>query len=268
MYPTPSGIAYKWRGKGFGNNLILAHVVKILNDNEVPAALFNHRRIHGLLDVPIYDEKIHGHYMIDHGVTPNTTKVKNVDLPFVVQHLKRAEKWFGKRIYFDNRQHYYVPVKFQFMEQVPAVDVVICSASSDWGPYRDWPYFEELRFRFANEGITFKDLNQDKVYGVECLNYVQKCKLYLGLETGTSHYVSKFAAGKGLILQSGFSPYYVWGFAYDYDVMTAPVNCQFRPCFMDRERLHEGQNCPFDVGCMWDISCNSVFDEVVRRIGR
>lgn len=263
----PSGIAYKWRGRGFGNNLILAHVVSILNDNGIPAVLFDHRRIHGLVDVPIYDSA-HSGYVVDHGVTPNTTKVKNIDQPFVIQHLKRAGWLFKRAVRFDSVKHNHVPVKFQDMPEVPAVDVVICSASSDWGLYRDWPYFEELKERLFAEGIIYKDLNEDGVYGIECLNYVKKCKLYVGLETGTSHYVSKFANGKALILQSGFSPYYVWGFAYDYDVLTAPVSCQFRPCFLDRDRQAEGQSCPFNVGCMRDLSCNVVFEEILRRLSK
>jgi hypothetical protein len=260
----PSGICYKWGGSGFGNNLILAHVVKILNDNGINAVLHNHRRIDGLLDVPIYNPEIHKDYLFHNGQTPNSTKVKNIDEPFIMQHIRMAEDIFEKRIYFDREKHNHIPVLFKEVEGIQKVDVVLATKSSPWGPVRDWKYFKELKAELIKNNLTYIDLNESFIYGNDCLTYVKKCKVYVGVETGTSHYVSKFANGKGLIIQSGFAPFYVWAFPYDYKPIVANVDCVFRPCFLDKKRLEEGNTCPFNERCINNITVDMVMKEILK----
>ena len=90
--------------------------------------------------------------------------------------------------------------------------------------------------------------------------------MYLGLDTGTSHYVSKFANGKALIIQAGFNLFNWWAYTYDYDMITAEVKCSLRPCFLNMKYIKKGEGCPYDVRCMKQITVKKVFYEVRKRL--
>ena len=261
------GIAFGWRGKGFGNALLLALLTKICNDNDIPAVFSQHKSTIGLVDVPLYenDNKEHEQYHVYNWLgIRNTYWRKNVDEPVLIQYLKHIGSLCGKTLVVDER-HNHIPVVFKEIE-VPSVDVVMCTQTGPWAPYRDWPYFEELKQKLSDNNITFVDLHEKGIYSIECLNYVKNAKLYLGLETGMSHYVSKYANGKALIIQSGFCPFGYWAWNYDYDYVKAEVVCVFRPCFIDKNILGMNVKCPHDNYCMTSISVNSVFDEIVRKV--
>lgn len=264
---VPEGIIYKWSGRGFGNNLILATVVRVLNDNGVSAVLYPHRTITGLVDVPMWDAQQHAGYVWADAVTATTQRVKNIDEPFVMQLIRRAERIFNQRIHFDKARHGSAPVTFQEMD-VPEYDVAMNTVTSDWGKYRDWPHFAALKGMMELAGISYVDLNEEGIYGHKCLNYVRRAKVYLGMDTGMSHYVSRFANGKALILHGGISVFHVWSFPYDYEPLLENVDCIFRPCFLDRTRLAEGQSCPYGVRCITEIKPERVIGEIGRKLGR
>jgi hypothetical protein len=149
---------------------------------------------------------------------------------------------------------------------VPSLDVILCTKTGQWGPYRDWPYFSQLKDMFDKNNISYVDCQERGIYSHECLNYVKNAKLYLGLETGMSHYVSKYANGKALILQSGFCTFNFWAGLYDYDCLKHECPCVYRPCFIDRDRLKGGIECPNDVCCMNGLSVDRVFQSVLDRL--
>ena len=245
----------KWRGRGFGELLILAWVTQVLNDNDIPAVLHEKRRIKGLVDCATIDplkpdRKKFTKYSADYTLTDGSMHY---------QHIRKFSKWLGKKITTTLK---HIPVTFEEISGIPAVDVVMCTKSGTWSPYRDWPYFKELKKKFDRVGISYYDLNANKCYGHECLNYVKNCKLYLGLETGTSHYVSKFANGKALIIQSGFAYPDFWALPYDYEFISQPVDCS--PCWLNKKDKANGQGCKFYHKCMKDIKSEIVFRKVIK----
>ena len=248
----------KWFGKGFGEHLILAWVVRVLNDNGIPAVLNDRSTIHGLVDCPMIgpmypDEGISfkivsGRYTLDQG-------------PLHQQYIKLFETMCSKKLEISLN---YIPVTFKELPEIPEIDVVMCTKTGEWTPYRNWPYFDELKNLLDSAGISHFDLNANRCYGNECLNYVQKCRLYLGLETGTSHYVSKFANGKALIIQSGFSYPEFWASIYNYEFVEHPVECS--PCFINKRDVAKGGGCRFEHRCMTEISPETVCDRVIKML--
>ena len=263
-----TGINFTWTGNGFGNALILAHMTHICNDNNIKAVFTQHRKTLNAVDVPLYDPTRHAHFYRHawKGIA-NTHKRKNCDQPVIVQYVKHVESLTGMSI---TKISNHIPVSYYDMPDIPAYDVVMNTATGPWAPYRDWPYFGELKQMFNANKISCIDLNKHKIFGIRCLNHVKKAKVYLGLETGMSHYVSKFANGKALILQSGFCPFIYWTYPYDYDRLQANTDCEHQPCFINKLDIAGGFVCKEDNACMRDLSpktvFNAVFNAVVQRL--
>jgi len=257
------GFIFGWKGKGFGNALIASHVTKIVNDCGVPAAMSPHRTIVGLVDVPIYDSTKHEGFSDLRGlVFSHTFAHKRMDLPILEKYLRYASECCGQKIEFSRKDHNFVPVTFTEVE-VPKADVALNTTSGPWGPNRNWPYFTELKKMLESNGISYIDLNEERIVSHTCLNYVKKAKLYIGLDTGMSHYVSKFANHKALILQSGHSPFWFWAYPYEYDFITSDNECEYRPCLLN---VSDTKVCPYDRICMTSLSKEVVFKEILRRI--
>jgi len=258
----PKGINFVWTGKGFGNALILAHLTKICVDNGIPAVFNQHRTTINLVDVPLYDPTFHAEYLTHtwKGVR-NTWTRKNVDMPVISQYIKNVEDIFDTKIRM-TKIHSHIPVAYHDIPEITGVDVAMCTEVGAWGPYRNWPYFPELKKLFDQSNISYVDLNKDGIYSIECLNYVKKSKLYIGLETGMSHYVSKFANHKALIIQSGFCPFIFWAYPYHYECITANTECTSRPCFITRNEVREGRVCLNQNSCMAEIKPETIFIKV------
>jgi hypothetical protein len=250
--------------RGFGNALIMSHIVHVLNDNGLEAYFKENRVTRGLVDVPIYSKEV-GECVIHTFQPSNTSWKKNVDRPSIIGSLSILEKVIGRKIIFDRLKHNYVPVKF-IKEKVPSVDVAMCTQVGNWQPYRQWPYFEELKIEFDKAGISYIDLNKEKIFSNKCLNYVNNAKLYLGMDTGMSHYVSKFANGKTIILQSGISPFWYWSYPYDYNYIKAVYICNLDPCFINHIQIKKDLVCPYDHRCMTTLSVERVFTEIKERL--
>lgn len=260
-----NGIKFIWVGRGFGNALILAHLTKICNDNKIEAVFSDHRKTKGLVDVPLYNPEVHKNYFSHTWMgIRNTYKRKNCDLPVIIQYVRNIEKLTGSKIKLSD-DHNYIPVTFHIIPDTPAFDVVMNTKTGPWAPYRDWPYFTELKKLFKADGISFIDLNANKIFDHKCLNYVKNAKLYLGLETGMSHYVSQFANGKALILQSGFCPFIYWAYPYDYNCLKVNIDCERRPCFINRDDISKGIRCD-SISCMKQMTAEMVFNAVKKRL--
>jgi hypothetical protein len=250
-----------WPGRGFGNALMLAHLTKILVDNGIDAVFMDHRKTRGLVDVPLASGAP-GKWVRFNGVLPSDFDVKRADEPGLLTYIRWFRLMTGKQIVFDRAKHNHIPVFFEDMD-VPEVDVAMWTRTGPFGPYRDWPFFEDLKKVFDSEGITYLDMTQMQIMGIECLNVVKKAKMYLGLDTGTSHYVSKYANGKGLIIQGGFNPFFYWAWPYDYVPILKSTDCPLRPCFINVRHIAEGKaKCPKEVPCIAEISVERVFNEV------
>ena len=243
-------IKIKWRGRGFGEQLILAWLTQILVDNGVDAVFNEKQRVKGLINCPIFDSEIHKN------ISNHRGDYTTIDIPLHLQHILKCEKYLNRKLKITRN---YIPVTFHEIPEIPAVDVVMCTRAGGWTPYRNWPYFNELKKLFDNHRISYVDLNANRIYNHECLNYVKRCKLYIGLDTGTSHYVSKFANGKALILHSGFSPL-KWAFTpYEYSFLSGGVyNCA--PCWINKRHIKAGNECKFNHKCMKEIKPERVFD--------
>jgi len=262
------GLRLAWKGRGFGNKLIMAHLVKICNDNGISTVLQNKSRIEGLVDVPMYSfenpKEEHQRYHLFSPIVTNTYKDKNCSEPVLVTYLRLISNYIGKELELDDSRHDHIPVVFNELPNIPAFDVVMCTQTGHWGPYREWPYFEVLKKMLSYSNISFVDMNKNKIFSNTCLNYVRKAKLYLGLETGMSHYVSKFANGKALILQSGFAPFDFWAYPYKYDYIKSIVPCS--PCFINIQDISSGVACKRNNQCMAALTPERVFEAILKRL--
>lgn len=150
-----------------------------------------------------------------------------------------------------------IPVAYRDIREIPSVDVALCTSASRWSLYRNWPYFPEFKERLEEAGMSYIDLTQRRVYDIPALNYVKKAGVYVGLETGTSHYVSS-VVGRGLILQSGFSNFKYWcNYPYDYIELDLPC----KNCFLS-------QGCQFAHQCMREITVEQVMNWVRSNLKR
>lgn len=177
-------------GTAFGDHLMAAFFVRLLNDNGIEAVYGTgfHR---DLVDVPLsvdgesYQEYFFTYHEGDLGA-PTFDASRSV-IQTATERFKRA---FGvdQEIAIHTP---YVPVKFAKLGAIPQHDVVMCTKSGIWSRYRNWPYFGDLKQELEKRRISFFDLSAAGVRGNECLNYVARSKLYLGLETGLSHAVAQ-----------------------------------------------------------------------------
>ncbi|MHA2009892.1 MAG: hypothetical protein ACXADW_10860 [Candidatus Hodarchaeales archaeon] len=253
-----------WPSKGFGNALIMAHITYILNDNGIESYFSPNRATDGLVDVPIYSEEIGE--CVQHMWQPTSHYYKkNIDKPTLIRQLDLISKTIQRKIVFDTQRHNYIPVKFK-EEKAPSADVVMCTKVGTWQPYRQWSYFDTLKKILSKCNISYVDLHEENIFSNKCLNYVNNAKLYLGMDTGMSHYVSKFANGKALILQSGISPFYYWAYPYDYDYMKANYTCVFDPCFINKNHIKAGTVCTYNNVCMTSLTVEQVLYEIRERI--
>lgn len=266
MANSPMGIKFIWTGKGFGNALILAHMTRICNDNGIPAVFRQHKTTEGLVDVPLAGPEHEEFYKHSWKGVRNTYLRKNCDEPVIMQYIRHVEGLTGAEIEIMPR-HDHVPVRYHDMPEIEGVDVAMWTETGPWASVRMWPHFAVLKEMLTAEGISYVDMTAEGARGIACLNYVKKSKLYLGLETGTSHYVSQFANDKALILQSGFCPFVFWTYLYRYECLRANVECRYRPCFLTRDEAAAGIECPHEHACMVQLDPRTVLWAIKRRLG-
>jgi len=254
------GIVTWWHGRGFGEALVASLFCHILNDNGIPSVYRTHYNSKGLLDVPIWNPDIQKDWMMW------SWRYKKNDIPIILQQIGRAERWLGVKIKIDREKRNHIPVKFKNIGTVDKYDVVMNTMTGTYTPFKEWPYFYELTRMFKKEGIKYFDLDINQAYGMECLAYVKEAKLYLGLDAGMSHYVSKFANGKALIINGGYVSFDFWAFLYDYEpIQVEGIPC--RPCYINKGDIeHNLKDCENSHDCMRKITPEMVFEKIRGRL--
>lgn len=241
-----------WVGRGFGEPLVLAMLTNALVDNGVNAAWTPKGKTRDwMVTCPVFNRNedtaslsFGGRYVCN-------------DVPIIIQHIETLEKMLGCEIDFT---YDHVPVRFEEIS-VPSVDILMCTETGYYTPYKNWPYFDELKALLSKEGITYADIHKDKLWGMLCLNYAKRCKLYLGLDTGVSHYVSKFVNGKALIIQSGYVSSYFWAYQYNFQFIELGLPCS--PCYISRRSISKDIYCKRNNVCMTAISARDVLKEML-----
>lgn len=234
---------------GFGDDCMVAMFVQILNDNNIPAVLYTHNG--ELFDVPM------SHRMPLNGQLFGFSYVLDTSESYMSFNLKRFAEAFHKPPIRITRNC--VPIKMsEYSHSCPTVDVAISSNAYHNNPHpvRVWPHFDELKSQLTSRGISWMELGHNS----QCVMGVVKAKLYLGVENGTSHFVSSVAQGKALILQSGYTRKEDWC-PYDYETVELILPC--KPCHL--ELLSE---CPYNHKCMRELSVEMVLQAILRRLGR
>lgn len=251
------GIVTRWHS-GLGEPALASLFCHILNDNDVSSVFRENRVVKGLFDVPLYDYEMHKDW------THWSWIYSLNNIPIILQHIARVEKWLGISITIDKRRNH-VPVIFRKMD-VPEYDVVMNTMTGRHTPLKEWPYFYELTRLFKKAGIRYLDLDLHQKRGIECLNLVKKAHLFLGLDTGMPHYVSKFANGKTLIISGGFVTPEFWASLYDFEfIQIEDVPC--RPCYINRGDVEKNlRECGGNHMCMREISPRMVFERVYGRL--
>ncbi|MBM4043985.1 MAG: glycosyltransferase family 9 protein [Planctomycetes bacterium] len=234
--------------EGLGDRLLASTFALILNDNGVRAVL-DDDLAGELVRCPTFDPARHG----DYRRYRFNYEPENRYFPGGL--MRRALDNFAQQFGLQALQITRTAVAVQYSSQfdVEPVDVALCTESGGWSPYRNWPHFDCLKKSLEANGISFCDLTKEGKRGMECVNYIRKARLYVGLETGVSHLASSVAAGKGLIIQSGYSTFDYWC-PYEYAYIANPVPCA--PCF-------RRNGCPSDHACMRGITVERVLDRIL-----
>jgi hypothetical protein len=238
------------RAAAFGDRLMAAQVTAILNDHGITAE-FMANDIANLVDVPLFKG--------------GKCRQWNFDYPpynlydgrgFIRKALDSFQETYGvPRMEITHRTP---PVRYIELPEIQGTDVAICSKSGPWSPYRNYPRMDEIQAELTKRSIRFVDLNESNIVGMQALNWCAKSKLYLGLDTGMSHYVAGHVR-KGLILQSGFTPRELWASTYDrFEFLEAKSKCELSPCFLRND-------CPRGHKCM-NIDPIEIADEIERRL--
>ena len=258
---TPHNSFYKisWEGEGFGDQITASVVVQTLNDHGIQCAL-NSPSIAHLVKCPkITDRRFVGLIPIPHRLNRTLENLYNPKYNFytdLIHHFLK-NKNINLKIQDINITLDHVPVTYKEIPSINGVDVAMVTKSGWWTPYRDWPYFNELKALLKKKGVSYIDLSEKKIKSFEFLNYVKKSKIYLGLETGASHYASAFIKNKGFIIQSGFCDFNYWAAIYNYKKIEYPVSCS--PCM-------RRSGCEHEHKCMTEISPDLVLKTITKHL--
>jgi len=244
-----------YNAAGFGDYLSASVVVKILNDNSIPAVL-DFPKIHNLVDCPKIEDLEKKEGMDVETVVVVRHYRKNPNLTFYSDLIKGFKNKLNItddiQINIDS-----VPVIYKEITEIKGVDVSLVTKSAPFAPYRDWPYFDELKNLFKENNISYIDLTKENIKNFEFLNYVKKSKVYLGLETGSSHYASSLIKDKGFIIQSGYCNFEYWAAHYNYKKIEHRMHCA--PCWKRRD-------CEEEHKCMTEISPKQVLNIIKRQL--
>lgn len=244
-----------YSGDAFGDNLFSAYLTKALNDNGFNALLDNPMISH-LVDCPKFNESeldrdsIQSFDCVRRNRTGLQTKTKFNVYSDLIEEFRKEFK-IKKQI---KLQDNHIPINFHKLQNISSYDVILVTETGYWTPYRNWPYFKELKKAFEKFNISYLDASEAGIKDNTLLNYIDNAKLYLGLETGASHYVSKISNGKTLILQSGYSDFNYWAEVYEFEYLNFDIECS--PCWK-REGCENHK-------CMNTLSADKVLNKVLK----
>jgi hypothetical protein len=211
-----------------------AQLTAILIDHGIDASWWDDdpdRR--SLVDVPIYNGRANGirwrfNYHPENvwdGRSILRTALDNFATKFGISRLRMSRKT--------------VPVKYLDIPKLHGVDVAICSICGSWSKYRQYPSMDTVKAELTNHGISWTDMTATNMRGNDVLNLARKSRLYLGLDTGMTHYVASVVR-RGLILQSGYSTPAYWAATYPFEFLQVSVPCC--NCFLT-SGCQDGHKC-------------------------
>ena len=246
-----------WGGDGFGDHLLSAWVVNILNFNNIPAVFQAPREIQNLVNCSDWEPCLSRRSLKP--IKLNRTKRKNPNFTILTDLIDFFLSQADEKIPLGDIDIYNAPhpLRYKNKPHLKGYDISLVTETGPWTPYRNWPYFNDLKKLFIKNDISFIDLSREKIKGIDFLNYVTKSKVYLGLETGASHYAAPYIKKKGIIIQSGYCDFRYWAAHYDYEFLHYPVNCS--PCW-------KRTDCGHDHICMTHISATDVYNKVISKI--
>ena len=271
-------IQVKHKGKAFGDAVLASLFTHILIDNGIDACFAcDSLEVYSVVDCPLWHD-VEAEYK-ERGEKFEYDRYSflyrlNESKDILSYHCDKFLEYWGKDgdkgdECFDissldiKRDH--VPVKYREIPDIDSVDVAMTTSAGNFTPYKDWPYFNELKEKLDKVGVSFIDLDEHKIRNMKFLNYIKKCKLYLGLDTGSAHLASQFANGKTLILQSGYCDFDYWTSGiYDYDYINVDVECS--PCFLTIFKIRRGNTCDYDHKCMKKMSVEKVYKSVMEKL--
>lgn len=239
-------------GSGFGDRLLVAWTVNILNFNNINCSFGELEKIVNCKD-----------FYKQNADTKKTkivlSRTKKTDPRFTIltdliySFLQQSKININlDNIDIKNAPH---PIIYKDMPDIKSVDVAMVTKTGPWTPYRNWPYFDKLKELFRKNNISYIDLSEEKVKNFEFLNYVKKSKIYLGLETGASHYAAPFIGDGGLMIQSGYCAFDYWAAHYNYQKIENPIRCA--PCW-------KRKGCEYEHKCMTEISPDLVLKTIIK----
>lgn len=166
---------------------------------------------------------------------------------------------------YEGQQADVVTAKFA----IPAVDVAMNTRCGEFSNKRAWPYFRDLKRLFENNGITYFDLDSlpfaycEPQISMKALSIVESASMYLGLDSGMSHYVA-CVAKRGLIIQSGYSYFDNWCKYPQYEYIEIEIPC--KPCWISE--VNPGK-CPLaENACMQLLDPECVLERVKQMLRR
>lgn len=232
-------------GNPIGDQLLASLFVHVLNDNNIES-VFGELLYDYIIDCPV-NEETRDYILYDF-------KYEHGKKSIIESGIEKFKKEFS--ITQDikiNRS--YIPVKFKYVENIPAYNVVIISKSGFWSPVRDWPYFSQLKEKLDKLNVTWIDLTERRIRNNDFLNYVSKSKVFVTLETGASHLASMVAKSEQtLVIQSGYSNSSFWNI-YNYDFISYDTDC--KSCFKRSCEKHD---------CMKNISVDNVLQKIQTKL--
>ena len=267
-------------GDTFGDNILAAWTTNILNSMDIPAILWRKdvpEWFFKSVNCPDFYPIINNRDDFKHIKVNRTANIKNPgNFSMLYTSVNTALKRIGHndRIYGDTPIDWkYQPVKFIEDLNAPEVDVCMVTITGDYTPYRAWPYFEELKKQLTSHGISFIDVSTPTpIHGQRFLNIVNKCKVFVTLDTGAGHYAANLAKGKTLALLSGFRPWLVRGGhhtisdspnytfdGYDYDIIESSESIPCAPCNLRKD-------CKYEHKCMTSLTVDNVFQAIMNKI--
>ena len=258
-------IWWNGRARGLGEPLIMTLVAAVLQDNDINA-YFEERPRLGTFS-PIYPDIALRNR--DYKYKASWSYDPKDRTPIHLQYIRHFEQYYGSlKVDWEKRNH--VPVKYYETPEVRAVDVVLNTHTGKFTRYKWWPFFPELKQMLRKAKISFIDLDAcwRETYGIKGLNYVRKAKVYLGLDTGMAHYVSRFANGKALIINGGYVAFEFWSHPYDFEVIQlSDEDLPCRHCLLNKHaRMYENKVCEYNHKCMREISPEMVFNRIEERL--
>jgi len=243
-----------------GDHLMAAFLVRVLLDNNIKAQFGCNLYRHLLEGIPFGRNLTVLDFDYDQG-----------KIPLMQTSINRFKNHFpnlsNKSIEIKTP---YVPIKFTHDPNSIPMDVVLVTTSGPWSKIRNWPYFDTLKKTLTEEGITWVDLNSfgfnwanSKTSLITVMNLIYKCKVFVSLDTGASHFatgiLSKKTTKNNFIIQSGFTSFQYWASHYGDLFTPIELNVACQGCL-----YREIQQCPHGHMCMTQISKEAVM-EYVRR---